>query len=84
MASHRLVLLLLALLLGAGLGGCVVPKGQPVVVDSRAGDFWIGYGTLLERSPDGERCRVAVRSRALIVERPWVPCRYVHLRTREP
>ena len=62
--------------------GCLVPRGQPVVLDSRSGSWWTGDGVLLERSGDGERCHVAARSRAGVVEKRWVPCRYVHERSR--
>ncbi len=60
------------------LVGCAVPRGEPVVVDSRAGDFFSGNGVLLEVSPDQRYCRIAARGRSLLVEKKWVPCQYVH------
>ena len=63
------------------LSGCLVPRGEPVAVDHRAGRFWNGDGVMLESTADGEHCRVALRGRSLLVERHWVPCRYVHPRT---
>ena len=64
-----------------GVGGCLMPvKGTTVFVDQRAGTFWSGKGMLLEVSPDKTRCHVAVRDRALIVQKPWVDCRWVHER----
>jgi hypothetical protein len=58
--------------------GCLIPNGPKVIVDSRVENTWSGDGVLIERSPDGRKCKVAVRSDALIVERRWVPCKYVH------
>ena len=61
--------------------GCLMPQqGTPVYVDAWAGDFWSGKGMLLEVSEDRERCRVAVRDRALMVQDRWVACKSVHLR----
>lgn len=61
--------------------GCLMPQqGTPVYVDAWAGDFWSGKGMLLEVSEDRERCRVAVRDRALMVQERWVACRSVHPR----
>ena len=62
------------------LGGCIMPSGRPVIVEQRTGDYWSGNGVLLETSEDGQRCRVAVRDTALVVEKKWVPCKYVHPR----
>jgi hypothetical protein len=79
----RFAPLALALLLavGAAAAGCVMPRGQDVVVDKRAGDdVWTGNAVLLEVSADRTRCRIAVRTNALFVERRWVDCRYVHSR----
>ncbi len=60
------------------LAACLMPKGRPVYVDRRAGKHWSGNGRLLEVSEDQRLCRVALRSTALIVEKKWVSCRYVH------
>jgi hypothetical protein len=61
------------------LSGCLMPaKGTPVFVDMRAGRFWSGEGLLLEVNEDETRCRVAVRDRALVVQKMWVDCTYVH------
>ena len=69
------VLVALALL----VAGCLLPnRGTPVFVDRRAGDFWTGEGMLLEVSANQQRCRVAVRDRALYVRHMWVECRFVH------
>jgi hypothetical protein len=59
--------------------GCVMPNGEQVVVDRRGGDVWSGSAVLLVVGGDG-RCRVAVRTPALFVEKRWVDCRYVHSR----
>ena len=56
-------------------------KGTPVFIDMRAGDFWSGEGRLLEVSDDQARCRVAVRSRSLVVSERWVDCTHVHARS---
>lgn len=73
-------LLALALLL-LGFSGCLLPaRGTPVYVDGRAGRFWSGEGVLTEVSEDRSRCHVAVRDRALIVQKRWVDCRSVHPR----
>ena len=70
---------LLALLLLLPLAGCMLPKhGTPVLVDSFAGDYWSGKGRLLEVSEDRTRCRVAARTRSLVVSKEWVPCTSVH------
>lgn len=75
---RRLALLLLALL----LSGCQMPaRGTPVHVDLRAGNFWSGKGLLLEVNEADQRCRVAVRDRALVVRKKWVDCRHVHARS---
>ncbi len=60
--------------------GCLMPAGEQVVVDRRGGNVFTGTAVLLEISPDGGKCRVAVRNSALFVERRWVDCRYVHSR----
>ncbi|HJO24588.1 MAG: hypothetical protein QF890_03405 [Myxococcota bacterium] len=61
------------------LSGCLLPAaGTPVHVDMRAGSFWSGEGRLLEIREDGQRCRVAVRHRTLVVRKRWVSCVYVH------
>ena len=77
--SLRIRIGLCALLVA--LGGCLMPgQGTAVFVDIRAGTFWSGKGMLLEVSPDKTRCKVAVRDRALIVQKMWVDCRWVHER----
>jgi hypothetical protein len=63
-----------------GTTGCLMPAGTPVFVDLRAGDFWSGKGQLLEVSPDRQRCRVAVRDRALFVHTLWTDCSHLHPR----
>ena len=46
----------------------MLPKqGTPVLVDSFAGDYWSGKGRLLEVSEERTRCRVAARTRSLVV-----------------
>ena len=58
---------------------CQMPSGgTPVFVDMRAGKFWSGDAKLLEVSDDQQRCRVAVRSRSLVVSKRWVDCAHVH------
>ena len=80
-ATRRAVLCALLCCAGLLLGGCVMPSGgTPVFVDLRAGDFWSGKGRLLEVSADQQRCRVAVRDRALFVKRLWTSCLSVHPR----
>lgn len=73
---------LLALLVGLGTAalGCVLPDGPPVYVDGRHGKLWSGNGVLLEVDDEGTWCKVAVRNRALVVEKRWVDCRAVHRR----
>jgi len=76
--SRFSLLLLLAALLSL-FSGCLLPrKGTPVFVDLRAGRFWSGYGLLLEVSEDQSLCKVAVRDRALLVQKLWVDCAWVH------
>ncbi len=71
----------LCAVLSLSLCGCLLPaRGTPVFVDARAGRFWDGKGMLLEVSDDEQRCRVAVRDRALVVQNRWVDCRSVHPR----
>lgn len=70
----------LLLLVAFAMLGCVMPRGTPVWVSARTGAYWSGKGTLLEVSDDQERCRVAVRDRALFVHRRWVPCKEIHER----
>lgn len=79
---HRFALLLgmLLPLVSAGTTGCWLPKGPPVYVDGRHGKLWSGKGVLLEQYEDGSWCKVAVRNRALVVEKRWVDCRAVHRR----
>jgi hypothetical protein len=79
---RRLPWIALALALAAAAAsGCVMPNGQDVVVDRRAGnDVHTGSAVLLEISDDQTSCRVAVRTNALFVEKRWVDCRYVHAR----
>ena len=48
-------------------------------MDRRGGEVYTGSAVLLEVGDDG-RCRVAVRTPALFVEKRWVDCRYVHSR----
>lgn len=73
---------LIAALLAAALAGaaCVMPAGEPVVLDRRGGNVFTGSAVLLEIAEDGTRCRVAVRNSALFVEKRWVDCRHVHSR----
>jgi len=73
--------LLAALVLCALLAGCLMPRGTPVIVEARTGRYWSGNGVLLEVSEDQRRCRVAVRNAGLIVEKKWVACAWVHLRS---
>jgi hypothetical protein len=74
--SARLLLLVPLLL------ACQMPNGgTPVFVDMRAGDFWSGEGKLLEVSDDQKLCRVAVRSRSLVVRDRWVDCAHVHTKS---
>ena len=78
MTKHSARLLLLVPLLLA----CQMPNGgTPVFVDMRAGDFWSGQGKLLEVSDDEKLCRVAVRSRSLVVRKRWVECAHVHAKS---
>lgn len=72
----------LVLVAGAVLG-CWLPKGPPVYVDGRHGKLWSGKAVLLETNEDGSWCKVAVRNRALVVEKRWVDCRAVHRRMPE-
>ena len=61
--------------------GCLMPNGgTPVLVDSRAGDFWSGKGLLIEVSPDQKRCKVVIRDNALFVRELWLDCVTVHPR----
>lgn len=63
------------------LSGCLLPHdGTPVYVDAFAGSYWSGKGQLLEVSADRQRCRVAVRDRALVVRKQWIACTSVHPR----
>jgi hypothetical protein len=73
--------LLVALVACAALGGCLMPRGTPVIVEARTGRYWSGNGVLLEVSEDQRDCRVAVRNAGLIVEKKWVACAWVHLRS---
>lgn len=66
--------------LGLAASGCWLPKGPPVYVDGRHGKLWSGKGVLLETNEDASWCKVAVRNRALVVEKRWVDCRAVHER----
>ena len=79
--SMRGIRLLTCALLALSLSGCLMPgAGTPVYVDAWAGKFWSGKGVLLEVSDDQERCRVAVRDRALVVRKLWVKCTSLHPR----
>jgi hypothetical protein len=79
--AGRCTPVLAAVLLAAGLTGCMLPsRGEPVFVDHRAGRFWSGKGMLVEASEDRSRCRVAVRGREGLVEKRWVDCTHVHPR----
>jgi hypothetical protein len=72
---------LLALLAALASSGCLMPNGgTPVLVDSRAGDFWSGKGLLIEVSPDHKRCKVVIRDNALFVREMWLDCVTVHPR----
>ena len=73
--------LLAGLVVCALLAGCLMPRGTPVIVEARTGRYWSGNGVLLEVSEDQRRCRVAVRNAGLIVEKKWVACTWVHLRS---
>jgi hypothetical protein len=74
-------LLVAALFAALASSGCLLPNGgTPVFVDSRSGRFWSGKGVLTEVSPDQKQCKVAIRDRALLVHRTWVPCTNVHPR----
>jgi hypothetical protein len=73
--------LLAALGVCAVLSGCLLPRGTPVIVEARTGRYWSGNGVLLEVSEDQRDCRVAVRNAGLIVEKKWVACAWVHLRS---
>jgi len=78
MGTFRIGVLTLCL----AVAGCLLPtSGTPVHVDMRAGSFWSGQGRLLEVGEDGQRCRVAVRHRSLVVREAWVNCQYVHAST---
>jgi hypothetical protein len=78
---RRIVALAVLFAAVLSLGGCLMPtRGTPVFVDGRAGDYWSGKGLLLEVAPDRIKCRVAVRDRALIVRKQWVPCSSIHER----
>jgi hypothetical protein len=66
------------ILVSLWVGGCLLPKGTPVFVDARHGKLWSGHGVLLEVSEDRAYCRVAVRNRAMVVEKRWVDCKAVH------
>lgn len=78
---RRVVLSALGVTLAVlAFGGCVMPAGDPVVVDRRGGEVFTGTAVLLEIGPDGAQCRVAVRNSAFIVEKRWVDCRFVHSR----
>ncbi len=62
--------------------GCVfMPRtGTPVFVERTQGEFWSGKGMLTEVSPDQRKCRVAIRTSALIVEQNWYDCADIHPR----
>jgi hypothetical protein len=78
---RRLVIALAVALSAAAASACVMPAGQEVVVDRRGGnDVYTGSAVLLAISDDQTRCRVAVRTNALFVEKRWVDCRFVHAR----
>ena len=74
----RQIGIVLGLLAAAVLSGCVMPTGTEVIVDRRGANFFSGNAILLEVSEDRQSCRVAARNNALIVEKRWVPCIYVH------
>jgi len=63
--------------------GCIqMPsRGTPAFIDMRAGEFWTGDGLLLEVSQDQQRCFVAVRDRAWLVQKRWVDCAHVHAKS---
>ena len=87
MQSHgRFVLPALLLLLSCGVTGCLFlpSKGTLVYVDHRTGDWWSGEAVLMDVSADQTQCRIAARDSALVVEKKWVPCKYVHPRTPQP
>jgi hypothetical protein len=81
-AAGRRAGLVAALWIGVAAAGCVVlpRQGTPVYVDHLTGRWWDGKGMLLEVSPDRQRCRIAARTQALVVEKKWVDCRHVHPR----
>jgi hypothetical protein len=77
----RAIRLIAVILMSLWMSGCLLlPKGTPVFVDARHGKLWSGHGVLLEVSEDRAYCRVAVRNRALVVEKRWVDCKAVHRR----
>ena len=81
MRVSRTLRIVLALLWVAPLSGCLMPnEGTPVFIDMRAGEFWSGKGMLVEVTPDEQRCRVAVRDKALVVHHVWTDCSRVHPR----
>ena len=81
MARRAITAGLVLVLIALSTMGCLMPaNGTPVYVDSRAGNFWSGEGSLTTVSNDERRCEVAVRDRALIVQSFWVDCRWVHPR----
>ncbi len=77
----RALLLAASLFAALATSGCLLPNGgTPVLVDSRSGRFWSGKGVMTEVSPDQQRCKVAIRDRALFVHQLWVDCKTVHPR----
>ena len=72
---------LLALLLTGP--GCLflTPHGQPVAVErTTQDDVWDGNGMLIERTADGQMCKVQLRDSLGIVVTRWFDCQYVHRR----
>jgi len=69
--------------LGLGGAGCLfmTPHGQPVIVERTTHeDIWSGNGMLLERTADGQMCKVQLRDTLGVVVTRWYECRHVHRR----
>ena len=74
------------LVCACGFGGCLFlpSQGTLVYADHRTGDWWSGEAVLMDVSADQTQCRIAARDTALVVEKKWVPCKFVHPRTPQP
>jgi hypothetical protein len=65
--------------------GCLfmTPHGQPVVVErTTQDDIWDGNGMLVERTADGQMCKVKIRDSLGVVVTRWYECQHVHRRMR--